>query len=346
MKSRIGEGSLFWSWGAFVFLSVNFLTGVLISNNATLLEGTIAIFIGFIILSLATFPVVVISVVNKLNYSGAIKSYVNNNLSKNALIILVPLINIGWYSIQVAVVVSILCDTFPIFGNSSLILSIIVSFIFSTGSFLFGYDWLRHFGAVAVAVLIITFSYSILQYQWHISAINMDVDISNIFNATVLVVGSWIFSSVTCLMDITNYVKNYRKAFIYVISALFLADITLIFIGFITSKIHNIDSMDVFLSIGSTPIMVVGMIISIWSTNDSNFFSTMRALEAYSIKKWKIYICISFLSGAIASIGQNKLFEFIGDWLILMGWIGIPIAIFWYIIYFREKKKSINKYAL
>ena len=125
MKKKYKEGSLFWSWGAFVFLSVNFFTGALISQSATLLEGIIAIFLGFIFLSLATFPVVEISVVNTLNYSKAIKSYVNNRILRNALIILVPLINIGWYSIQVGIVVSILCNTFPILSNYLLTVSII-----------------------------------------------------------------------------------------------------------------------------------------------------------------------------------------------------------------------------
>ena len=201
---------------------------------------------------------------------------------------------------------------------------------------------MRHFGAIAVAVLIFTFSCSLMQYQWHFTSINLKLSIGNVIDATILVIGSWIFSSVTCLMDITNYVKNPRKAFFYVISALFLADIILIFIGFISSKVHNISSMDTFLSIGSIPIVIIGMIISIWSTNDSNFFSTMRAMEAYGIKKWQIYVSVSFISGVIASIGHRKLFSFMGNWLILMGWIGMPIALLWYIIYFKERKITLK----
>jgi len=336
-KKSYKESSLFWSWGAFVLLSINFFTGVLIAQQANLIESLFSIFLGFIILSVSIFPVVHISVSDSLNYSQAISKYININILRKVLILLVPIINIGWYSIQVAIVVSLL-NSISIFSiEYSVVISIAISFLFSSGSFLFGYKWLQYFGAVAMVLLILTFGYSSIQYNWSFNLASQTLNFGIILKATLLVIGSWIFSSVTCLMDITNYVKNSNKAFIYVISALFLADILLISMGFLAAKVHSLDSMEKFLSISGNIVLISSMIVSIWSTNDSNFFSTMKALEAFRVNKYYIYFGVSVISGTIASIGHDNLFQLLGKWLILMGWIGIPLSVFWWSMFIKDK---------
>jgi cytosine permease len=336
-KKSYKESSLFWSWGAFVLLPINFFTGVLIAQRASVVESLFSIFLGFVILSISIYPVVHISISNSLNYSQSISKYININIFKKILILLVPIINVGWYSIQVAIVVSLL-NNISIFSiDHPVVISIVISFLFSSGSFLFGYKWLQYFGTVAMVLLILTFGYSSIQYKWSFNLAFQTINFGIIWKATLLVIGSWIFSSVTCLMDITNYVKNSNKAFIYIVSALFMANILLIFMGFLAAKVHSLDSMEKFLSISGNIVLISSIIVSIWSTNDSNFFSTMKALEAFRVNKYYIYFGVSVISGSIASIGHNNLFQLLGEWLILMGWIGIPLSIFWWSIFIKDK---------
>ena len=81
------ESSLFWSWGSFVLLSINFFTGVLIAQQASFVEAILSMLIGYIVLAIAIFPVLHISVSNSLNYSQAISRYVTIGTLKNILYI-------------------------------------------------------------------------------------------------------------------------------------------------------------------------------------------------------------------------------------------------------------------
>lgn len=327
--------SLFWSWGAFVFLSVNFFTGVLIARNSGIGSAIIGALSGFALLSLAVFPVVNISTRNDRNYSESIKIYIKNPIMKTVLILLVPVINTGWYSIQLTIVLSLLISVFPRLGAYVYIVSIFLAFLFASGAFRFGYKWLRYSGSASMIVLVVLFIFNVFVHQWDTGKLMKSPFEGNIFGVIQLVFGTWVFSSVTCLMDIARHVRSPKPAFIYVISALFVADILLIMLGYISASILDIGSMDEFLETSGGFLAALAVILNIWSTNDSNFYSTMKALETLKIDKFNVFLIVCLISGVVAGYGQGELFNMIGRWLILMSWIGVPLAIYWWIQFLR-----------
>lgn len=330
--------SLFWSWGAFVFLSVNFFTGILLAENNGVALIVLGSIIAFLLLSLAIFPVIYISTQENRNYSQSIEFYIPNKVIRTVLILFVPVINIGWFAIQVTIVLSLLSTMLPIIDTYAYIVAVSLSILFALGSYAFGYRWLRYFGGFSMLLLIALFVTNVFIHDWSIGGMALEPFSGDLFFIVQLIFGTWIFSSVTCLMDIARHIRYPKLAFLYVIAALFVADILVILLGTISASILGIGSMKEFLSVSSGFIAALAVILNIWSTNDSNFYSTMKALETLKIDKRTAFIIVCLLSGIIAGYGKDDLFSLIGNWLVLMSWLGVPLAVFWWFQFLKSQK--------
>jgi len=313
-----------------VFLSVNFFTGILVAENSGVALIILGSIIAFLLLSLAIFPVIYISTQENRNYSQSIEFYISNKIIRIILILFVPVINIGWFAIQVTIVLSLLSTMVPIINTYAYIVAVLLSILFALGSYSFGYRWLRYFGGFSMLVLFALFVTNVFIHDWNIGNMTTEPFSGDLFLIVQLIFGTWIFSSVTCLMDIARHVRSPKPAFLYVIAALFVADILVILLGSFSASILGIGSMKEFLAVSGGFVAALAVILNIWSTNDSNFYSTMKALETLKINKKTAFIIVCLLSGIIAGYGKDDLFSLIGKWLIFMSWLGVPLALFWW----------------
>lgn len=132
-------------------------------------------------------------------------------------------------------------------------------------------------------------------------------------------------------MDITLHVKERKKGFKYIILATFLTNILLIALGyFINTTIEAMAATSI--------VNLIALLVAIWTTNDSNFYSTMRSLEELGISKKKTLLCVPLISCVLSLLIVEKFETYLIEWLSLMSWIGIPIGIMWWIFFLKEVK--------
>jgi purine-cytosine permease-like protein len=74
------------------------------------------------------------------------------------------------------------------------------------------------------------------------------------------------------------------------------------------------------------------LLLNIWTTNDSNFFSSQKVIQTLGVKKQYTFLILPLLNGFLAITFQDDLFSLIGSWLKLMGWMAIPLTLFWWYI--------------
>ncbi len=275
--------SLFWSWGAYVFLPINIILGTIISSNgASIEELLISLFLALFIMMVLAYPAVCLSSMYGKNYSQSIRYFWGNRKIANFFIILVPLISIGWYAIQTTMFAKFIQLYIGKETHIFVLLIIGMSYIFALGVTKFEYSWLKNAGIIGMLFLIIVFAANIklkcdIKYGF--------IRLNCVLDYTIQILGTWIFSSVTCIMDITSYVKEGKKGFKYIIFATFLTNILLIALGYFINT--NIETMA-----ATSIVNLIALLVAIWTTNDSNFYSTMRSLEELGISKIKTVLCV------------------------------------------------------
>lgn len=276
---------------------------------------------------LLAYPAVCLSAKYKKNYSQYINCFVKKKLMATILILLVPVVNIGWFSIQTTMFVDFIQvhigKRLPIFT----VVIVLMSYIFALGVTKFDYSWLKNAGTVGMIFL----------FTMLVTNLTLDSNIQygylrfeSILSYTVQILGTWIFSSVTCIMDITSQVDNGKKGFKYIVLATFLTNILLVVFGYLIRI-----SMEDFVSISA--LNLVAILVAIWTTNDSNFYSTMCSLEEKGISKKTVFVFVPLFSSIISIFLVGNFETHLVQWLSLMSWIGIPMGIAWWVLYVRDR---------
>ena len=326
--------TLFFSWGGFVFLSINFFTGILLSNidlSTFISVNTIAL----ILLAITLYPTIYLSSKYHINYSQAIYKFIENSYIRIILILLVVCINIGWYSIQLNAIQSIVLNTL---NFQSTLLTIAISYLFAYGSYRLGYEWLKSF---SIFTMLLFLGYLIIFFFTNSGVVESKQIITNdtvsIFTLILMVYGTWAFSSSTIVMDIVKYTNDFKQSYLYILLATIFSNFTLIALGYFFARYTDVGSFEEFVSFFGISFGLMILVLSIWTTNDSNFFSSMKALESLNIQKRYIFIVLPFVSALLSLHYGDDLFSLIGDWLKLMSWIAIPLTIFWWHIVIKLK---------
>jgi hypothetical protein len=335
-KQLYPSWSLFFSWGGFVFLTINFFTGILLSNINMQTFITVNC-IAFILLAFTLYPTVYLSVKYNINYAQAISKFVSIKSIRMLLILLVVCINIGWYSIQLSAVQNMIAN---IFNLHSSITIIFISYLFAYGSYKFEYRWLQYFSMTTMVLFLLY----LLLFFFNTSMLQTEPAVSNtsnsVFSLIIMLYGTWAFSSSTIVMDIAKYTTNFKQSYLYILLATICSNFLLITLGYFFAKYTNINSFEEFVMAIGISFGFIIFIMNIWSTNDSNFFSSMNALERLNIKKKYTFIVLPLISALLSVSYKNDLFNIIGSWLKIMGWVAIPLTIFWW--YTLVTKKDIN----
>ncbi|MBL0708141.1 MAG: hypothetical protein JJW00_03745 [Sulfurimonas sp.] len=175
----------------------------------------------------------------------------------------------------------------------------------------------------------------------HIS-FNGDIDIKQIFNVGFMIYGTWAFSSSSILMDITKQAKSFKAGYISVLIGMIIGNFSLLFLGYILAKNSGIYNFADFALLFSTFFGTILLVLNIWTTNDSNFYSSMVALQQFGVGKKVSFIVLPFCSALLVIFFQEGLFGIIGDWLVMMGYIGVVFSLlWWYVLLKGVRKKSI-----
>ena len=333
LNKSYASWSLFFSWGGFVFLSVNFFTGIILSK-ASIENFIIGNFIGFVLLALTLYPTIYISIKYKVNFSETVNKFIKINFLQKGLLILVLLINIGWYSIQLTAV----WDILKIF-HLNIVILLFISYLFAYGSYKFGYDWLKNFSIITLVFFILYLVVVLISGKNIISIEKVDNEYLTIWQVSLLVYGTWAFSSSTIVMDITKYTNDFKKSYFYILLATLFFNFLLIFFGYYFGRYTQINTFMDFVSILGLSIGIILFLLNIWTTNDSNFFSSMQILKNFNINKKIVFTILPLINGLLAIYYQDDLFSVIGKWLKLMSWIGIPMSLYWWLVLYFDLRE-------
>lgn len=240
---------------------------------------------------------------------------------------MIPIVNIGWYAIQTVMFVDIINNYSDLSSSAYAILILLMSYIFAIGVTKYEYLWLKNIGLIGMLIMVIMLLFNLEIGE---NIIYGFVRGENIYKYIIEILGTWVFSSVTCIMDITAHVYDAKRGFKYIVMATFLTNTLLIVLGYLMAV-----SIEVFTAMSI--LNLVAILVAIWTTNDSNFYSTLCSLEVLGLTPKKIFIFIPLISSLVAIFWIKDFESFIVKWLSVMSWIGIPIGIMWWIVYIKEK---------
>jgi len=319
--------TLFFSWGGFVFLSINFFTGILLSkiSLSMFVFGNI---ISFILIALTLYPTVYISIKYKVNFSEAIGKFVQYRYIKMFLLFLILIVNIGWYSIQLTAVYSLL-DDYLLYSS---IILFFISYLFAYGSYKFEYEWLKVFSIFVLIFFIIYLMLILNNQKINLEYFNKETLQISFINICLMLYGTWAFSSSTIVMDISKYTNDFKSSYFYILMAMLVFNFMLIWLGYLFGKFTNIHTFKEFVSLLGVSTGLLLFVLNIWTTNDSNFFSSMQILKFFNFDKKIIFIVLPLISYLLAIYYKDNLFNIIGSWLKIMSWIAIPLTMFWWYI--------------
>lgn len=325
------------AWGAFVFLPVNVLAGAALAKQVPPLSFALSLAFGLLMLSLSVFPAAMIASKTGASFSRAMLSLLPGALG-SAAVGIVPFVNMGWFAIQLAMLGLVTQEIIPAVTPEICILS--WGIISALGPLVFGYRWLSLTGALALAIAL---AIVVLQLQAVTPEVAAERIPSNyptwhmILTASWTVYGTWAFSSSSCVMDLARFSRPAIPTALTAILGLFVADITLMGLGYLLA--HTGKNYDAILALSALPFSVayVFFVAGLWSTNDSNIYSTKVAVYNMGLKSWFWPWLFVGVATAFAIIFQDRLFTWIGHWLILMGWIAVPLTAWWWYVLASNK---------
>ena len=347
MKQFEAPWTIFFSWGAFVFLFVNFLTGIVLAQHLNFLEFILSLLLGSTFLSLSLYAAIWVSVKFNVNYSEAIYKFFPFGVHLKIIPLFVLLaVNVGWYSIQLEISINLLPRLLENLGDWEVwFKTFLISYLFASGAFKYEYSWLKIFGALAMIVFSIIAACSLfkINYPNNLNIADMNDDhISKLLKGSLIVYGTWGFSSSTCIMDIAKYTNKFFKTFFYATIAILLADILLILLGYIFSLQYEIFSLNKLFRVLEVKYLPLIVFISLWSTNDSNFFSSMRVVEKLGFNKKTAFLFLPAISAILVLLFKEDIFSILGKWLKIMGWTSVGFSILWWSLLFKYRGRGFN----
>jgi len=329
-STKFSDLSLIFTWGGFVFLSINFIIGASFAS-VEFINFLFANIFAFVLFAITMFAPVYISVKEKLNFSQALQKYIPNNFVNIFFIFMVVVINTGWYSIQIEVIRNLL-------NIENFIILVVLSYVFALGAYLFGYRWLKKFSFIVLSIFIIYIVFFLIKHEDNFNlTLDGSVNIKEIQSIGFMIYGTWAFSSSSIIMDITKQAKNFKVGYTSVLIGMFIGNFLLLFLGYILAKNSGINNFTDFVALFGSFLGMLLLVLNIWTTNDSNFYSSMVALKQIGVSKKVSFMLLPFISASLVMVFQDNLFTIIGEWLVFMGYIGIMFTILWWYI-------IINKY--
>lgn len=318
------ERKSFWSitmvWTGFVFVIASMMAGGGLSAGLNMKDIILVTILGNIFLS--TVAILVSTIATKTGLSFAlISKYSFGDKGSRVASIFIPIVNIGWYTIQSAIYghfIALILNLNPTGEYIAMILSALVMGIFA----LIGISALTVLGFVAIPAIIF------LSLATAIKATGMAGGISSIMSiepknpmtlldGLTIIIGTWIFSASTCIADIMRYSKNTKEATISTLTGLVFGNSLLIICGAITSfALQDSDLTSVLLKMGLIIPSFILMTTNIFTTNGANIYSTglnlANAFKKESSKIITVVLIISALLTLTKPYEIDSLFKFLG----------------------------------
>lgn len=316
-------------WLGFVFVITSMMTGGGLAAGLTFSNIVIAVILGNIFLSIIAIAVSYMAAKTGLCFALITRYSFGNKGSKIATLF-VPIVNIGWYTIQAAMYGHFIAQVLGIKGFGELII-LFVSTV-AMGIFAFsGMKAITILGYIAIpAIIFLSLGTAMKSVMLEGSSVITSWTPSqtiNMVSGITIVIGTWILSTATCIADIMRYAKSAKEAMLSAIIGLVGGNSLLLICGAIAGiAMKESDLTVVLLGLGLIIPSLILMTTNIFTTNAANLYSTSLNLEnTFSLGRKKIILVILICAGFLSWTRPYNI-DFLFTFLNLLGIIVPPLA--------------------
>ena len=315
-------------WTGFVFVITSMMAGGGLSAGLDFKMILVAVLLGNVFLSVIAILVSIIASKTGLTFALMTRYSFGEKGSRIASMF-VPIVNIGWYTIQAATYGHFIAQAFG-FGDIAELVCMAVSAVVMGIFAMKGIRAISILGYIAIPAIIF------LSLATSIRAVGM-IGLDGLWNYTpeghitlssgiTVVIGTWILSTSTCIADIMRYAKSKKEAIAATLTGLLGGNIFMILCGTITSvAVGDSDLTNVLLSMGLLVPCLILMTTNIFTTNASNLYSTSLNLSnAFHMDRQKIIVVLLAIS-ALATLCRPYQVDFLFSFLDLLGTIVPPL---------------------
>ncbi len=315
-------------WTGFVFVITSMMAGGGLSAGLNFKLILAAIIIGNVFLSCIAILVSIIASRTGLTFALMTRYSFGEKGSRIASMF-VPVVNIGWYTIQAATYGHFIAQAFHL-GDIAELFCMAVSAIVMGIFAMKGIRAISILGYIAIPAIIF------LSLATSIRAVGM-IGLEGLWNYTpegnislssgiTVVIGTWILSTSTCIADIMRYARSTKEAIAATLTGLLGGNIFMILCGTITSvAVGDSDLTNVLLSMGLLVPCLILMTTNIFTTNASNLYSTSLNLSnAFHMDRQKIIVILLAVS-ALATLSRPYQVDFLFTFLDMLGTIVPPL---------------------
>lgn len=317
-------------WTGFVFVIVSMMAGGTLAVGLDFKHVIYATLIGNVFLCLIAVAVSVIASKTGLTFA-LLTRYSFGTMGSKLASIFVPIVNIGWYTIQAATYGHFVATALGL-GEVGEAICMVLSAI-AMGAFAFyGVKAITILGYVAIpAIVFLSIATTIRSMgvlgSWEdLMAYRPSAPMTLAAGVTT-VIGAWILSTATCIADIMRYARSTKEAVASALTGLLFGNILMIVCGAIaTIAMNDYDLTNVLLGFGLVIPALILMTTNIFTTNVANLYSTsLNLANSFKAGRSKTLIVVIAIS-ALATLLKPYQVDFFYSFLNVLGNIVPPLA--------------------
>ena len=317
-------------WTGFIFAIISLMAGGSLAVGLSFREIIIVSLIGNIFLCAIAVAVSVIASRTGLTFA-LLTRYSFGSSGSRVASLFVPIVNVGWYTIQSASYGHFVASVFG-FGDVGEAICMIISAA-AMGIFAFyGVKAITILGYIAIPAIIFLSiattarSMGALGTFQALLAYRPSAPITIAAGITT-VIGAWILSTATCLSDIMRYAKSTKSAIAAALTGLLGGNILMLICGAIaTIAMNDYDLTNILLGFGLVIPSLILMTTNIFTTNAANLYSTgLNLANAFKLGRSKMMIILIAIS-AVLTLTRPYQVDFFYTFLNVLGNVVPPLA--------------------
>ncbi|MCI8537792.1 MAG: allantoin permease [Oscillospiraceae bacterium] len=317
-------------WTGFIFAIISLMAGGTLALGLSFQEIILVSLVGNVFLCAIAIAVSVIASRTGLTFALLTRYSFGSSGSKVASLF-VPIVNVGWYTIQSASYGHFVASVFQ-FGEIGEAICMIVSAALMGIFAFYGVKAITILGYVAIpAIIFLTVattirSVGVMGSMEALLGYRPSAPISLAAGITV-VIGAWILSTATCLPDIMRYAKSTKTAIAASLTGLLGGNILMLICGAIaTIAMNEYDLTVILLGFGLVVPSLILMTTNIFTTNAANLYSTsLNLANSFQIGRTKMMLILIGIS-SLATLLKPHEADFYYTFLNALGNVIPPLA--------------------
>lgn len=317
-------------WTGFVFVITSMMAGGGLAAGMDFKHIICATLGGNLFLSVIAVLISIIACRTGLTFA-LLTRYSFGSSGSRVASLFVPLVNLGWYTIQAATYGHFIAQVFHL-GSLGEGLCMAASAIIMGIFAMFGISAITILGYVAIpAIVFLSIATAIRSVDAlggvsQLFAYTPSGHIS-LFSGITAVIGTWILSTATCIADIMRYAKDTRSAVAATLTGLLGGNILMIVCGAIAAiAMNNSDLTVILLGFGLVIPSLILMTTNIFTTNAANLYSTSLNLSnAFCMDRRKM-LAVLLAFSALATLTRPYEVDFLLGFLNILGVLVPPLS--------------------